>query len=212
MVRAEYTLAQLASAAGMTARNVRAYRQRGLVDPPQMRGRRGVYGPEHLTQLRMVRALVARGFSLTEVALTVRQRESERALELLLTESTESIEMTGGGRFGALMRSSVETLSRQRPAAADRLLRLGVIQRDEQGRYLVDAGLLARANELLADGARIRVLADVGEAAAVSAEQVSSTLTDIAEASGTGDPSRYIDLATWAFRQSLRAVLSAPRP
>jgi DNA-binding transcriptional MerR regulator len=209
MVRAEYTLAQLAAAAGMTTRNVRAYRQRGLLDRPQLQGRRGVYGPEHLAQLRTVRALVARGFSLTEVAMTVHQRESEQALELLLNEPTE---IADGGRFGALMRSTVETLSRQRPGAADRLLRLGVIQRDDQGRYLVDAGLLARANELLADGARIRVLADVGEAAAASAEQVSSTLTDIAEASGNGDPSRYIDLATWAFRESLRAVLSAPRP
>lgn len=209
MVSAEYTLVELADAAGMTPRNVRAYRQRGLLDPPRLLGRRGLYGPEHLAQLRTVRALLARGLSLSEIAVALRERDGEHALELLLTEPAE---VEGSGRLGALMHSTVETLALQRPGAADRLAELGVLQRDEDGRYLVDAGLLARANELLAEGARVRVLADVGEVAAAAAQQVAGQLVVIAETIGTHDARRYLDLATWAFREALRHALSAPRP
>jgi DNA-binding transcriptional MerR regulator len=207
VVAVEYTLAQLAGAAGMSERNVRAYRERGLVDPPRRHGRRGVYGPEHLAQLRAVRALLARGLSLNEAATALRDSASDRpALELLLTEPTE-ITAGAGGRLGALMSTTVRSLARQRPGAADRLVELGVIQRDGRGRYLVDTGLLARANDLLADGTRVRVLADVGVAAAAGAEQLSRQLVEIARANDV-DPRRYVDLATWAFRQALRSSLS----
>ena len=208
MVTSEYTLAQLAAAAGMTARNVRAYRERGLVDPPRRHGRRGVYGPEHLAQLRRARALVARGFTLKEVAAALRgDAAGELAAELLLSRPTE-IKGSSSGRLGALMGQTVRTLARQRPGAADRLVQLGVIERDGQGRYLVDAGLMARANDLLADGIRMHVLAEVGVAAAGGAERVSRELVDIARTNGAGDPRRYVDLATWAFRQALRSALN----
>jgi DNA-binding transcriptional MerR regulator len=203
----EFTLAELAGAVGMTARNVRAYRERGLLDPPHRHGRRATYGPEHLAQLRTVRALLARGLSLTEVGAAVREAAADRrALELLLTEPTDLV-AGSGGRLGALLSTTVRTLARQRPGAADQLVALGVIKRDERGRYLVDAGLLARANDLLAEGTRVRVLADVGVAAATGAERLSRQLVEIARTNGAGDPGRFVDLATWAFRQALRNAL-----
>jgi DNA-binding transcriptional MerR regulator len=209
MVADEYTVVELADAAGMTARNVRAYRQRGLLDPPRLAGRRGSYGPAHLGQLRAGHALRARGLSLSQIAVALREREGELALELLLTEPAGAPD---GGRLGALLQSTVETLTRQRPGSADRLAELGVLHRDEEGRYLVDAGLLARANELLAEGARVRVLADVGEVAAAAAHQVAAELVGIARTIGRHDARRYLDLATWAFREALRHALSGPRP
>lgn len=208
MVAVEYTLAELARAAGMTARNVRAYRERGLLDPPRRHGRRAVYGAEHLARLRTVRALIARGLSRTEVAAALRDAAGDqRALELLLTEPTDLLG-SSSGRLGVLLSTTVRTLARQRPGATDRLVELGVIERDEQGRYLLDAGLLARVNDLLAEGTRVRVLADVGVAAATRAEQLSRELVEIARANGAADPCRYVDLATWAFRQALRSALS----
>lgn len=214
MVSTEYTLAQLAGAAGMTARNVRAYRERGLLDPPRRDGRRGVYGPDHLAQLRRTRALVERGFTLAEVAAAVRDAEAGAdaggpALELLVSEPAQ---VTGApsGRLGALMSQTVRTLARQRPGAADRLVQLGVIERDARGGYSMDVGLLARANALLAEGVRVRVLADVGVAAAGGAERLSRELSDIARVTGAGDPRRFVDLATWAFRQALRSALEEP--
>src|SRR5215212_12011237 len=58
------TLAELASAVGMTARNVRAYQTRGLLQPPRRAGRSSVYGAEHVRRLLQVQRARARGASL----------------------------------------------------------------------------------------------------------------------------------------------------
>jgi len=42
------TIDELARAAGTTVRNVRVYQDRGLLAPPERRGRLGLYGPDHL--------------------------------------------------------------------------------------------------------------------------------------------------------------------
>lgn len=210
MVSAEYTAAELADAAGISMRNLRAYRQRGLLDPPRMHGRKGYYGPEHLAQLRTVRALLARGLSLSEMITVLQERGGQAALDLLLTEPHGEA-LSADGRLGALMASTVETLGLQRPGAADRLVAVGVLERDEEGRYLGDAALLARANELLAAGSRVRVIVDVAEAAALGAGLTGEALLDIAADNGAPEPRVYIDLATWSFREALRHRLTARR-
>ena len=58
------TLDELAVAAQMTARNVRAYRTRGLLPPPYRIGRETRYGPEHLARLGEIRRLRAGGVPL----------------------------------------------------------------------------------------------------------------------------------------------------
>src|ERR687885_631192 len=50
----EMTIDQLAQAAGMTVRNVRAHQSRGLLPPPRLTGRTGYYGPEHLALTRAI--------------------------------------------------------------------------------------------------------------------------------------------------------------
>jgi DNA-binding transcriptional MerR regulator len=58
------TIEQLASASGMSVRNIRAHQARGLLAPPEVRARIGYYGPEHLAQLRLIRELQDQGFNL----------------------------------------------------------------------------------------------------------------------------------------------------
>ncbi len=58
------TLDELATAVQMTARNVRAYQTRGLLQPPRRHGRVSVYGTEHVERLRQVRRARQRGASL----------------------------------------------------------------------------------------------------------------------------------------------------
>ena len=74
------TLDQLAREAGMTPRNVRAYRQRGLIPGPELRGRKGFYGPVHLARLRLIRDLRERGFSLESIRHLI-ERDPEDSLE-----------------------------------------------------------------------------------------------------------------------------------
>lgn len=63
----EYTIDELARAAKTTVRNVRAYQDRGLIPPPERRGRTGYYGPEHLSRLRIITQMVHRGYTLASV-------------------------------------------------------------------------------------------------------------------------------------------------
>jgi DNA-binding transcriptional MerR regulator len=66
-VQREYTIDELARAAKTTVRNVRAYQDRGLIPPPERRGRTGYYGGEHLSRLRMISQMVNRGYTLASV-------------------------------------------------------------------------------------------------------------------------------------------------
>lgn len=66
-VEREYTIDELARAADTTVRNVRAYQDRGLIPPPERRGRTGYYGSEHLSRLRIIGQMIHRGYTLTSI-------------------------------------------------------------------------------------------------------------------------------------------------
>ena len=61
------TIGELAEAAGMTVRNVRNHRSRGLIGPPVLQARTGYYGSEHLERLKLIRAMQAEGFNLEAI-------------------------------------------------------------------------------------------------------------------------------------------------
>src|SRR3954452_3301008 len=61
---AALTIEELSSQSGMTVRNIRSHRARGLLPAPEVRDRIGYYGPEHVTRLRMIQELQAEGFNL----------------------------------------------------------------------------------------------------------------------------------------------------
>jgi len=58
------TIDQLAQRTGVTVRNIRAHQSRGLLDPPEVRGRTGYYGRAHVERLELIRRLQADGYSL----------------------------------------------------------------------------------------------------------------------------------------------------
>ncbi|WP_162264263.1 MerR family transcriptional regulator [Mycobacterium sp. Root265] len=64
----EYHLDDLARISGVTARNIRAYRERGLLDPPRRQGRSAIYDDYHLAQLQTIDELLGRGFTSAHVA------------------------------------------------------------------------------------------------------------------------------------------------
>jgi DNA-binding transcriptional MerR regulator len=61
------TIDELAQQTGLTTRNIRAYQSRGLLPPPEVRGRTGYYGDEHLARLDLIREMQADGFNLTAI-------------------------------------------------------------------------------------------------------------------------------------------------
>ena len=67
----ELTVGELAAAAGMTVRNVRAYAARGLLPPPRLVGRTGMYGPHHVARLALVREMLQEGYTLASIERTL---------------------------------------------------------------------------------------------------------------------------------------------
>ena len=51
----------------MTVRNIRAHQSRGLVPPPEVRGRTGYYGDEHVARIELIQELQADGFNLEAI-------------------------------------------------------------------------------------------------------------------------------------------------
>jgi DNA-binding transcriptional MerR regulator len=134
----ELTVDELAARAGVSVRTVRFYAGRGLLPPPRLRGRTGLYGPEHLGRLELVRELQTLGLTLASI---------ERHLERIpLDASPEDL---------ALQRALLSPWAPDRPEELDRheldkragrhlddellgrLAALGVVERLPAGRVRV---------------------------------------------------------------------------
>ncbi|MGN6300458.1 MAG: MerR family transcriptional regulator [Angustibacter sp.] len=214
-MRREYTLAEVAAAVGMTERNVRSYRSRGLIRPPRMRGRVGYYSQEHLAQLRLIQALLGRGLSLTVIAQLVERGVAHTELARLVRE-----ELPPGGEV-PLSRTTVEVIESAEPGVLGRLADLGLGRRTEEG-YAADPSYLAMSNLLVAMGMPhldvTRISERTAESAYALAEQLPSLELDDSGPSGglaDGDPppsdadvrACTVELASTAFRLSLTAAL-----
>jgi DNA-binding transcriptional MerR regulator len=61
------TIDALARQTGMTVRNIRAHQSRGLLQPPEIEGRTGYYGPEHIARIELIAEMQADGFNLAAI-------------------------------------------------------------------------------------------------------------------------------------------------
>jgi DNA-binding transcriptional MerR regulator len=69
----ELTIEQLAAESGMTVRNIRSHRARGLLPAPEVRDRVGYYGAEHINRLRLIQELQSEGFNLKGIKRLIEQ-------------------------------------------------------------------------------------------------------------------------------------------
>src|SRR3954471_24786202 len=147
--RAAMTIDELARRTGMTVRNIRAHQSRGLLPPPEVRGRTGFYGAEHLARIELIRELQAEGFNLEAI---------RRLLENSTGSSTDVLRFTRALREPfedeePVIVDALELTDRFR-SADPRLLtkaeRLGVLRPVGDGRYEEMSPRLARAGEELA--------------------------------------------------------------
>src|SRR6185295_14917209 len=63
----EYRIEELARMASTTTRNIRVYRDRGLLHPPLRVGRIALFNDTHLTRLRLITSMLDRGYNIAHV-------------------------------------------------------------------------------------------------------------------------------------------------
>jgi DNA-binding transcriptional MerR regulator len=63
----ERTVEQLSAETGVSVRNIRAYQTAGLLPPPRLRGRLGLYDEQHVAKLGLIRDLRQQGFKLDTI-------------------------------------------------------------------------------------------------------------------------------------------------
>lgn len=78
------TIDELAAAAGTTTRRVRSFQTMGLLPRPALRGRTGLYGPDHLNRLQVILRLQAEGFSLESLGVLFHALTTGRSLASVL--------------------------------------------------------------------------------------------------------------------------------
>ncbi len=66
------TIDELAVLSGTTTRRIRSFQTLGLLPHPELRGRTGLYGPEHRARLGAILRLQERGFSLESLGVLFR--------------------------------------------------------------------------------------------------------------------------------------------
>jgi DNA-binding transcriptional MerR regulator len=148
------TIDQLAQRTGMTVRNVRAHQSRGLLPPPEVRGRTGYYGAEHLARLELIRTLQDDGFNLESIRRLLERtggsseellRFTRAAREPFADETPEVIGVEElAQRFGAGGRTDL----------LERAIALGLLRPLGEGRFEDASPRLSRAGaELTALGA-----------------------------------------------------------
>ena len=131
-----WTIDELAARSGISVRTIRFYAGKGLIPPPQLRGRTGLYGEDHLARLELVSELSALGFTLAAIeGYLERIPASAGAAELVLQralltpwvpERGEEVDRAELGRRAGRPLSDEDV---------DTLAGLGIVERLDGGRF-----------------------------------------------------------------------------
>src|SRR3954454_21158447 len=84
------TIEGLAHETGLSVRNLRSHHARGLLPPPEVRGRVGYYGPEHIERLRLIQELQGEGLKLDGIKRLLEESEGSGDGLLRVKRATDS--------------------------------------------------------------------------------------------------------------------------
>ena len=163
---------ELARAAGTTVRNIRVYQDRGLIPPPERRGRIGLYGPDHLRRLRLVLRMLGRGYPLAAIRELVEAWEERRDLGSVLgleEAITAPYQEEGPRRLSA---DRFRQLLGGDDVAAARAVDTGLAQFDGEDVIIPNPRFFDVGLELLAEGFPPRAMLEVAAEIARSMDEV----------------------------------------
>lgn len=174
------TIEQLAGAAGMTVRNVRNYQTKALIPPPALRGRKGVYGPEHLARLQLIREMQASGFNLTAIKKLLDRVPQGAAQEALRLERALLSPWTDEQPQVVAADELAERFGNPPPEILERAQRIGAIRVLDQGDVEVPVPSLLRLGRQVMDlGVPLEDVLAVTEQLVANSNRVAAAYVDL---------------------------------
>ncbi|KMO77223.1 MerR family transcriptional regulator [Mycolicibacterium chubuense] len=171
----EYRIDELARLAGTTTRNIRVYRDRGLLHPPLRVGRIALFNDTHLTRLRLITSLLDRGYNLAHVHEMLSTWEQGKDLGDML-----GLESAIAGSW-ATEKPQRMTLAEARRLIDDdgaftRLVALEIIRVEQEHATVVRPTLVDAFTEIHRYGVAYDKLIDIHEQVSPLLDQISAIL------------------------------------
>lgn len=171
----EYRIDDLARLAGTTTRNIRVYRDRGLLPPPLRVGRIALYNDSHLTRLRLITSMLDRGYTMAHVDEMLSAWEEGKNLADVL-----GLESALVGTWAAEKPETRSLVDVQRliddDAALNRLVALHLVKIDGPNATLVRPKLIDAFNEVRGYGISLDKLIDLHEQIVPLVDEISGML------------------------------------
>jgi DNA-binding transcriptional MerR regulator len=171
----EYRIDDLARIAGTTTRNIRVYRDRGLLPAPVRVGRIAVFNDTHLTRLRLITSMLDRGYNIAHVHEMLSAWEEGKNLGDVLGLETALV--------GSWATEKPETMTRAEAGrliddaqAFDRLVKLQLIRLEDDRATIMRPKLIEAFNEIRGFGIGIGKLIDVHEQVLPHIDEISRIL------------------------------------
>ncbi len=163
----------------MTVRNIRAHQSRGLLPPPEVRGRTGYYGADHVARLELIQELQAEGFNLD---LIRRLLENAGGSSNEVLRFKHALAQPFGSEEPATM-GIAELIAEWGTADPSLLLKslsLGLVRQLPDGRFQLPSPRLARAGrELLSLGIPLERSLEILAAVRREADRIADIYVDV---------------------------------
>jgi DNA-binding transcriptional MerR regulator len=171
----EYRIDDLARLAGTTTRNIRVYRDRGLLPPPLRVGRIALFNDTHLTRLRLITSMLDRGYNIAHVREMLSAWEEGKNLGDVLGLETAIVGTWTTEKPQTMPLDQAHRLVDD-PRAFERLQALQVIRVDGENATVVRPKLIEAFNEIRGYGIGLDKLIDLHEQIVPKIDEISDKL------------------------------------
>lgn len=175
------TIGELARRTGMTVRNIRAHQTRGILPPPEVYGRTGYYGEEHVARIELTREMQADGLNLEAIRRVLGSADPassefvDFARALRASFESEAPEIVEASELAASW--GVEELD---PELVRRAQAAGLLRALPEDRFEVISPELHRAGEVLTQlGASAEAAVATAETLRAHADEISRMYIDL---------------------------------